>query len=100
MVDTIITTTYQPKIEDLEGQYFDEFTLGYERSILDEFQIGIRGTYRKLGQVVEDGTEVSEDDSENKLLGNPGSGNLDFLPKFTREYSALEINFSKTEWKI
>lgn len=24
-------TTYQPKIEDLEGQYFDEFSLGYEK---------------------------------------------------------------------
>lgn len=98
--DTITTKTYQPKIEDLEGQYFDEFTLGYERRILDKFRIGIRGTYRKLGQVVEDGTEVFEDRSENTLLGNPGSGNLDFLPKFTREYSALEITFQKPRGKI
>lgn len=93
--DTIATITYQPKIEDLEGQYFDEYSLGYESIILDKYRIGIRGTYRKLGQVVEDGIEVLENDSQNKLLGNPGKGNLDFLPKFTREYSALELTFQK-----
>lgn len=93
--DTTNIATYQPKIEDLEGEYFDEFTIGYERRILDEFRIGIRGTYRRLGQVVEDGTEVFEDRSENTLLGNPGTGNLDFLPKFTREYSAIELTFQK-----
>lgn len=87
-----ISTTIQPEIQGLKGQYFDEFTLGYERRIGEDFRAGIKGIYRKLGEVVEDGEIES---TGTKILGNPGSGNLSFLPKFTREYTALEITFQK-----
>ncbi len=44
-----------------------------------------------MGEVVEDG----EKDDGSKIMGNPGISDLDFLPKFTREYTALEITFQK-----
>lgn len=86
----------QPEVADLKGQYFDEFILGYERRIGNEYKIGIQGIYRNLGEVVEDGQK--EDGS--KIMGNPGRGELSFLPRFTREYTALEITFQKPRGKF
>ena len=64
-------------IPDLKGQYNDEITLGYERLIIDEFKIGLRGIYRWLGQGIEDGV-ISAADQEKygslQVYGNPGSG--------------------------
>jgi Carboxypeptidase regulatory-like domain len=86
----------QPEVANLEGQYYDEFILGFERRIGDEYKIGIQGVYRNLGEVVEDG----EKEDGSKIMGNPGKGELDFLPKFTREYTALEITFQKPRGKF
>lgn len=81
-------------VPDVKGQYFDEYTVGYERLISNEFKIGIRGIYRRLGQGIEDGV-VSEADQIKyqslQIYGNPGSGALSMLPKMKREYKALEL---------
>ncbi len=34
------------------------------------------------------------------LVGNPGKGDLDFLPEFTRDYTALELTFQKPRGKF
>ncbi len=80
------------EVDGLEGQYIDEYTLGYERLIGQQFKVGIKGIYRFLGQVVEDFW-----DSENNrwILGNPGKGRASYFPELTREYRALNIYFQK-----
>jgi len=80
-------------VEGLEGQHFDEFILGYEKNILSQYKIGVRGIYRTLRQVVEDAVDVQ---TGRLFYGNPGSGLLSFLPKFTRDYSAVELTIEKS----
>lgn len=81
-------------IPDLEGQYFDEFSIGYERILSTQLKFAVRGIYRYLGQGIEDGV-VSEQDQKKygslQVYGNPGSGMLSMLPEMKREYTALEI---------
>lgn len=86
-----VSTSIQPEVPGLQGQHIDEFTLGYERRIGEDFRAGIKGIYRKLREVVED----AENDNGIEIMGNPGKGDLNFLPNFSREYSALEITFQK-----
>ncbi len=91
-------TPFVTNIPGMEGQYFDEYSLGYERLISTEFKYGVRGIYRKLGQGVEDGV-VSEQDQEKygslQVYGNPGSGILSMLPEMKREYISLELSFER-----
>jgi len=37
-----------PIVEDLRDQYFDEFSLGYERTIGEDFLVSVQGVYRTL----------------------------------------------------
>jgi hypothetical protein len=83
----------RPEIKDLEGQHYDEFSLGYERLIGKNFKIGLRGTYRSMRQIIEDAVVPSEGDF---LYGNPGKGLLSFLPKVKRNYTALELTLEKS----
>ena len=82
-----------PAISDLKGQHFDEFSLGYEQRLGEDFKIGIRGVYRNLLQVIEDGYNQS---TGEWVAGNPGKGALSSLPKFTRQYKALEFTMEKS----
>lgn len=84
-----------PVDNGLKGQYFDEFVLGYEHSLSDQFKLGIRGTYRKLGDVIEDALDPSGGAYE-AVLGNPGRGRLSFLPRLQHDYQALEITLEKS----
>lgn len=85
-------STISPEMSGLQGQYFDEFSLGYERRFGEDLKIGVRGIYRNLLQVIEDGGNPSTGEWS---AGNPGSGSLSFLPKFTRQYRALEFTVEK-----
>ena len=89
---------YVTNVPDVKGQYFDEFTLGYERLLTTDLKFGIRGIYRWLGQGIEDGV-VSQSDQEKynsvQVYGNPGSGVLSMLPKMKRKYSAIELTFQR-----
>lgn len=78
-------------VEGLDGQYFDEFVLGYERNVLGGYKFGIRGIYRTLGQAIDDGY-INE---RGFVRGNPGKGDLAFLEEFSRNYTALELTFEK-----
>jgi len=74
----------------LEGQYLDEFTLGYERQAGAKAKVGGRGVYRALRQGLEDGVG-----SAGIMLGNPGRGEMSAFPRMKREYSALELSYQQ-----
>jgi carboxypeptidase family protein/TonB-dependent receptor-like protein len=76
---------------DLEGQSFDEFTLGYERAVGRELRVGIRGISRALRWAVEDAFTSSG----NLEIGNPGRGILAFTPRARRTYRALVLTLEK-----
>ena len=78
--------------QDLKGQHFDEFTLGYERVVGREFRVGVRGMYRTLRWAIEDAANPATDQLE---VGNPGRGNLAFAPRARHTYSALVLTFEK-----
>jgi hypothetical protein len=81
-----------PRIPDLKGEYFDEFLLGYETEIFKSFKLTLKGTYRYLPQVIEDGFDLN---TGNFAIGNPGTTNLSFLPKLYRIYKSFEITIQK-----
>jgi len=83
-----------PRIPDLKGQYFDEYTLGYELEIFQDFKLSLKGTYRHLLQVVEDGVNPN---TGNYIIGNPGSANMSFFPELYRIYKSIEITFQKLQ---
>jgi len=79
----------QPRI-DMQGQYYDEVTAGYERLVVPDAKVGLRAIHRRLGASIED--------SQNPLtgkfwLGNAGKGPLADFPDVMRKYSALEVSF-------
>ena len=78
--------------DDLEGQYLDEFTLGYERRVGTAWKTGVRGIYRDVGEVIEDAFALDG----RFWLGNPGQGTLDHLPDPVRRYMALEFSLENT----
>jgi hypothetical protein len=60
-----------PVDPDLKGQYVDELLLGYEYELANNLAVGIQGTYRKLGRVVEDFLDPA---SGHYHIANPGVG--------------------------
>jgi hypothetical protein len=81
-----------PSVPRLRGQYLDEWALGYERLIGSQLRLGIRGVHRALGEAIDNG---SPDPLINTLVGNPGRGNLAFLPRLKRQYNALEVSVER-----
>jgi len=91
-----------PVDPDLEGQYIDEYLIGYEYEVMPNFALGVQATYRELGQVIEDFFIVSQG---NYFIANPGSG-LGSTATFydysevsaveaRREYTGVELNARK-----
>jgi len=78
----------------MEGQHFDELTLGYERQAGKRLKVGARGVYRTLRRALDDAS-VDEDGME-WLVGNPGYGPLDMYPAASRKYLALEVTAEQT----
>jgi outer membrane receptor protein involved in Fe transport len=60
-----------PVDPDLKGQYVDEVLLGYEYELANNLAVGLQGTYRKLGRVVEDFLDPV---SGAYHIANPGEG--------------------------
>lgn len=71
----------------LEGQGFDELSLGYERAVSGALRARARYTRRRLLW----GIENAYDFDGNYVLGNPGRGMLGHLPRMRRAYDALEL---------
>jgi len=90
-VDTTGCTPLEPpasRVPDpgLEGQSFDEWTVGYERALGPQLRGRVRGVHRKLRWGIEDSYTAS-----GWAVGNPGRGALRHLPRMRREYTALEL---------
>jgi hypothetical protein len=91
-----------PADPDLKGQYIDEYLGGYDYEIAPSFMVGIKGTYRNLGRVIEDMLVISTGDY---FIANPGSGvgvDAGFLSgdrapvkKAKRTYKGVELHAEK-----
>ncbi len=93
-----------PVDPNLKGQYIDELLGGYEYEIIPNLAVGIKGTYRKLGRVIEDMLQVPITGAYT--ITNPGtgfgkeSGFYDFTntapaPKAKRTYKGVELSANK-----
>jgi hypothetical protein len=93
----------EPSDPDLENQYINEYILGYERQVMPDVAVGIRGVYRNYGQVIED--FLCADDG-TYCIGNPGDGimrrifTLDYAqtfpaPKAERTFKGVQLDATK-----
>jgi hypothetical protein len=100
------TTPVDP---NLKGQYIDEYLVGYDYELAPSLMVGVKGTYRNLGRVIEDMLVISSGDY---FIANPGSGigtNAGFLNGFgqlgtndqapankaKRQYKGVEVHAQK-----
>lgn len=91
-----------PVDPDLKGQYVDEFLLGYEYELANNLAVGIQGTYRSLGRVVEDFLDPV---SGSYHIANPGEGtgvNMSFYdyepaiaPDVERTFTGVQLHARK-----
>ncbi len=82
-----------PEVRGLRGQYYEELTAGYEQVLRSRWRVGIRGVYRRLGEVVDDGLAPG---TGERIIGNPGRGDLEFLSRLHRNYYALDFTL---DWR-
>ncbi|MCF8242254.1 MAG: TonB-dependent receptor [Melioribacteraceae bacterium] len=82
----------QQNIPGLKGEFYDEFTLGYEQNIFKDFVFGIKAIYRQMGEVLDDFIDLERG---RYIIGNPGKGDIDFIPKLNRKYQAVEFTIRK-----
>lgn len=73
--DAPVSNTYvggaTPVDPDLKGQYVDETIVGFEYELANNLAVGLQGTYRQLGRVVEDFLDPV---SGHYHIANPGVG--------------------------
>ncbi|HKR66520.1 MAG TPA: TonB-dependent receptor [Thermoanaerobaculia bacterium] len=92
-----------PADPDLQNQYLNEVLLGYEREVMPNVSVGVKGIYRKYGQVIED--FLCADDG-TYCIGNPGEGlmqrvfALDYVhtfpaPKARRTFKGVQVDATK-----
>jgi hypothetical protein len=77
-------------MDDLNGQFYDEITLGYERQLGHHGKFTVRGVYREMGESIEDGWS---EEAQASVWGNPGLGRLSEYPRPSRDYSAFELTY-------
>jgi outer membrane receptor protein involved in Fe transport len=93
-----------PVDPNLKGQYIDELLGGYEYEIAPNLAVGIKGTYRKLGRVIEDMLQVPITGAYT--ITNPSTGfgretgfynfeDTAAAPKAKRTYKGLELSANK-----
>lgn len=88
---------------NLKGQYVDEILVGYEREVAPDLTVGIQGTYRDLGRVIEDFLVDAE--NGQYAISNPGQGLgrtiffYDYSPvegsEATRTYTGVQVDVRK-----
>jgi hypothetical protein len=92
-----------PADPDLRNQYITEYILGYERELMTDFAVGVKGIYRSYGRVLED--FLCADDG-TYCIGNPGEGlmskvfTLDYsrtfdAPKAKRDFKGVQFDATK-----
>jgi hypothetical protein len=82
-----------PGVSSLEGQYSDEWALGYERALPGQLVGIVRARYRSVKQVIEDAYSPTEN---RFLIGNPGQGALSYLPEASQAYKAIELTIERS----
>jgi len=104
-------TEATPVDPNLKGQYIDEYLVGYDYELASNLGVGIKGTYRNLGRVIEDMLDPS---TGEYFVANPGSGigsttafinwnparfdAANFVaptPKAERKYTGVELHAEK-----
>jgi hypothetical protein len=67
----------EPADRNLKGMYQDEFTVGVEKALTPTFVVGMKGSYQRLGNVLEDRCDLDYLHPENHgqpcAIINPGS---------------------------
>ena len=101
-------TEATPVDPNLKGQYIDEYLAGYDYEIAPNLAVGIKGTYRNLGRVIED--MLTDATTGEYHIANPGEGTGKesfFLnpcdgcplgapnPKAKRTYKGVELHATK-----
>lgn len=111
--------------KNLDPMYNDELIVGYQASINDDWSWGIKGTYRDLGNQIDDGSYIFTDEdgeylAENWFLFNPGNGatfNFDLdgdgvteeysfsaeelgFPDAKRRYTSIDLSIEKSWDKV
>jgi hypothetical protein len=92
-----------PADPDLKNQYLNEYIVGYEREVMPQLAVGVKGIYRNYGRVVED--FLCADDG-TYCIGNPGEGlmkevfTLDYsttfaAPKAKRTFKGVQLDATK-----
>jgi hypothetical protein len=99
---TVLGGATTPVDPDLKGQYVEEILVGYEYELAPNLAIGIQGTWRDLGRVIED---FLVSPTEGYFIANPGEGLgtsmtfYDYEPspgvKAERTYTGVELNLRK-----
>lgn len=92
----------------LDAQYLEEFILGYEQQIATDISVSVRGVFKRLGMVVEDGSfdggstyfifnpgKHFVEGETNPLTGQPRELYVDAFPAAKRAYTALEFMINK-----
>jgi outer membrane receptor protein involved in Fe transport len=64
-------TSVEAADPNLKGQYIDEYLVGYDYELAPSLMVGVKGTYRNLGRVIEDMLVIATGDY---FVANPGSG--------------------------
>jgi hypothetical protein len=93
----------EPADPNLRNQYLNEALLGYEREVLPDLAVGVKGIYRDYGEVIED--FLCQDDG-TYCIGNPGRGimrrifTLDYsqtfpAPKAKRTFKGIQLDATK-----
>jgi len=81
-----------PGVPGLRGQYYDEFTLGYERSLDAGIRLRVDGIFRMLREVIDD---MYDESTSSWRVGNPGRGLLAAWPRPQRDYYAVALTVSR-----
>ena len=85
---------YVPEVEGLRGEHFDEVVVGYERALPHRMTFGVRGVARSVREAI--GVGFYRYFIEPPDFGNPGRGELSWLPPYTRDYRALELTLERS----
>jgi len=86
----------RPEVEGLQAQYYDEFSLGYERLIDWNIKVGIQGVYRTLRQGID---RMWLEEEGRWQYGNPGRGIFSEWPQPQRDYTALILTIQRSNDK-
>jgi outer membrane receptor for Fe3+-dicitrate len=77
---SVLGSSVEPVDPNLKGQYISEYLVGFEYEVAKNLAVGVKGSYRTLGRVVEDFLIPSKGDY---FIANPGVGlgkDLAFYP--------------------